>query len=220
MVGSNEDEFLIYHLYADDGVESEHLSGYGRVVRVGLNDVRENPYSEVMVADARDPPLEPVADLVVLHPECYKWARATDHVPDRETVYENQIPDARRVGKELGDHYIIENVPDAPLRDPVVLDGRMFNMPIKFERAFETSFPVPQPAEKGEREDEISWWNEHGRPTPWWKAVKGYGGGYRKHPLVKSAVPRPYLDYLLQFWLAELYEFEIPVEEQATIVEF
>lgn len=219
-MGSNEDEFLIYHLFADEGVESEILAGFGQVVRVGLYDPRPNPHSDLIVADARDPPLEPGADLVVLHPECYKWARATDHVPDRDSVYEDQIPDARRVGKELGDDYIIENVPDAPLQDPVVLNGRMFHMPIKFERAFETSFPVRQPSERGKREDETSWWNEHGRPTPWWKAVKGYGGDYRKHPLVKSAVPAPYLKYLLQSWLADKYGFAAPVEEQVPLTSY
>ena len=53
---NDEDELLIYHIFADRGVESEFLSGFGRVVRVGL-DPFENDYSEEIRADATAIPL-------------------------------------------------------------------------------------------------------------------------------------------------------------------
>ena len=162
---NDEDELLIYHIFADRGVESEFLSGFGRVVRVGL-DPFENEYSEEIRADATAIPLRGGADLVVLHPPCYLWAESTRHIPDdvREENYPDLIPTARELGRELGEHYIIENVPKAPLQDPVVLNGRMFRLPIHYERAYETSFPVKQPGSEVEREDEVSWWDEYSRP--------------------------------------------------------
>lgn len=195
------DDVLIYHLFADDGVESEVLGGYGEVVRVGL-DPRDNPYSEVITADATDPPLGKKADLVVAHPECGWWAMAPKSMYGPND-YPNQIPDARRVCRELGEHYIIENVPGAPLEDPVVLNGRMFRLPVIMERAFETSFPVPHPEVELLEEDPVWWWNEYSRPMDYWKSVKGYGQDHRKDPFVKSGIPRAYMDYLLRYWVLE-----------------
>lgn len=216
---SDDDELLIYHLFADRGVESEYMSRFGRVVRVGI-DPFENPYSMVVQGDATEPPLEPGADIVVCHPPCYLWAESTRHIPDREEVYPDLIPETREVAKDLGEHYIIENVPKAPLLDPVVLNGRMFNMPIHYERAFETSFTVKQPADGRKREDEVSWWDDYSRPLNWWKTAKGYSHSWEKDSLVKVAVPQPYLDYLFQFYFAERFGFEVPGREQATIGEW
>jgi len=216
---SNNDGLLIYHLFADRGVESEFLSAFGRVIRVGI-DPFENSYSKVVQGDATNPPLKPGADIVVCHPPCYKWAESTRHIPDREEVYPDLIPETREVAAELGDQYIIENVPKAPLRDPVVLNGRMFNLPIHYERAFETSFPVKQPSENGEREDEVSWWNEYSRPLSWWKTTKGYRDEWEKDSLVKVAVPQTYLDYLFQFYISDQYGYEVPGREQASLGEW
>lgn len=209
---NDNDELLIYHIFADRGVESEYLSNYGRVVRVGLDPV-ENDYSEAVQGDATSIPLKPGADLVVLHPPCYEWSKATAHSRKAGTEYPDLLEKAREIGGELGDHYIIENVPEAPLRDPVVLNGRHFNMPIKYERAFETSFPVTQPREKGKREDEATWWFEFSRPRAWWQAAKGGYGPWEKNDLVKVTVPKQYLDYLFQFYFAERYDMDTPVTE-------
>lgn len=46
----------IVHLWADTGVEDEVLHTFGEVVRVGI-DPETNPFSTVIQADARDPPL-------------------------------------------------------------------------------------------------------------------------------------------------------------------
>jgi DNA (cytosine-5)-methyltransferase 1 len=43
-----------------------------------------------------------------------------------------------------GVRYVIENVPGAPLRDPVVLCGSMFGLSVRRHRLFECSFPVPR----------------------------------------------------------------------------
>lgn len=143
----------ILHCFADYGTESETLTNFGRVIRVGI-DVRDTNESIPIRADAHvakeDCEQEfPFADNVtfdlgVFHPVCSRWADTTSISGD-PNEHENMIPSARKIGKEYCDHYVVENVPKAPLNDPIVLDGRMFGLPIKYERAFETTFHVPQP---------------------------------------------------------------------------
>ena len=61
------------------------------------------------------------------------------------------IPATRALLRETGKPYVIENVPGAPLIDPVSLDGSMFGLGVAGrcqlirERNFETSFPLQAP---------------------------------------------------------------------------
>jgi len=194
---------LIYHIFADRGVESEVFGDYGRVVRVGLDAVT-NDASEAIRADATELPLAPDADLAVLHPPCTRWAQMTSIDGDPDD-HPNLIPEARQVGQEYASDYIIENVPRAPLRDATVLDGRMFGLPIQYERAFETSFPVEQPSQYASLTDgiETSPYFYSDRSREWWAAAKGYPDSYPKQHLAKNCVPAPYLRHLLRCWMVE-----------------
>lgn len=194
---------LIYHIFADRGVESEALSDYGRVVRVGLNAV-SNPASEAVMADATAIPLKPGADLAVLHPPCTRWARMTSISGDPED-HPNLIPEAREIGKRVANDYIIENVPRAPLNDPVVLDGKLFGLPLAYERAFETSFHVKQPARNStlSTETETSPYFYSDRSCEWWAAAKGYPNRYPKQHLAKNSIPAPFIRHLVRCWMAE-----------------
>lgn len=194
---------LIYQIFADKGVESEVLSGYGRVVRVGL-DAEDTNVSEPVRADARNCPLASGADLAVLHPPCTRWAEMTSISGDRDD-HPDLISEARELGRDLADHYIIENVPRAPLQDPVVLDGKMFGLPIKVERAFETSFSVEQPPRHASLtpDTETSPYFYSDRSREWWAATKGYPDRYPKQHMAKNTIPAPYIRYLLREWMTE-----------------
>lgn len=199
-----KDKRLIYHIFADDGVESEALSAHGRVIRVGL-DVRTNGvFSEPINADANNLPLRKNADLVVLHPPCGKWASAPSSYNQKRKDHPNYIPLARQIGKEYGTHYIIENVPQAPLKNPVILNGKMFGLSIPMRRAFECSFPVSSPPKEDTSREMIYWWHEYKRSKSWWKTQKGVMYDYRKDPLVKAGIPRAYMNFLLQHWIEEI----------------
>lgn len=52
----------------------------------------------------------------------------------------------RRLLVATGRPYIIENVPGAPLVDPVTLCGSMFGLDVRRHRVFETNFQVAQPS--------------------------------------------------------------------------
>jgi hypothetical protein len=219
----------IFHCFADYGVESEILDELGDVYRVGIN-ARDTNTSTPIQADAHfladgkewDFPLRPDVefDLGLFHPVCSKWA-ATTSISGNAEDHENMIPSARAIAERHCKNYVIENVPKAPLNDPVVLNGRMFGLPIEFERAFETSFRVPQPPrerslftyEGPSNTTETSSFYFTERSRLWWSRVKGCDAWrYPKQHIAKNAIPRVYLDYVLQSWI-RAHEEEVGIAE-------
>lgn len=202
--GTERDEPLIYHLFADVGVESEPLSAYGQVVRVGLDPVDTNE-SEPVRGDVRHLPLRKGADLAVLHPPCQRWASQTAIDGDPED-HEDLIPLAREIGQEYAVDYVIENVPDAPLEDPIVLDGQMFGLPIRYRRAFEASFQVYTPPVQATLADggalaQHSDLGDWGGSKALWRSVKQVEGDYPARDLKRSGIPAPYIHHLMRHWL-------------------
>ena len=214
----------ILHCFADYGTESEILSGFGDVIRVSI-DPRDTNESQPIKADThldkdgKDwgfPIKEDVSfDLGLFHPVCSKWAATTSISGDPDS-HENMIPSAREIAEDYCDHYIIENVPKAPLENPTELSGRMFGMPIEYKRAFETSFRVPQPprersllTDEGSSEKaETSSFFFSERSKQWWASAKGYTPGpYPKQHIAKNTIPGQFIHYLLRAWIA-VYEQE------------
>lgn len=216
----DDDDPLILHCFADYGAESEVLSRYGNVVRVGIDPLDTNQ-SEAIQADAHisdsdkdwDIPFQNDVnfDLGIFHPVCSKWAATTSISGDPED-HTNMIPSARSIAERYCDYHVIENVPRAPLEDPIVLDGRMFGLPIMYERAFETNFKIPQPPRyqrfwgRGEgggndkAETSSFFFTEHSRR--WWGSVKGVDARkYPKQHLAKNTIPAPYIDHICRAWL-------------------
>jgi len=184
-------DWKILHAFADEGIETEALASYGEVVRVGL-DPKDTRYTyDTVKMDVRE--FEPTVqfDLGLFHPPCYKWTQRGDEDA------ENLIPDAREFAKEHCDNWIIENQPDAPLHDPTILKGEMFGLPVAYERAFETSYPVEQPSYRGSYQYRHR--VEYTRPKSYWGAVKGYSHEeYDGQMLATNATPRAYIEWLLQ----------------------
>lgn len=194
-------ETLILHCFADIGVESEPLSAYGTVVRVG-HDARPGGNGHAITADARELPFDDVRfALGLFHPPCTKWADMPN--ANAEGDAPNYIPLCREIANEYCDHYIIENKPKAPLNDPVRLNGDVFGLPIEYDRAFETSFHVEQPPAHHTFGTEVSTYFYSDRSKQWWRSVKGVSGDYPKQELAKSGTPSAYIHYLCREWLRE-----------------
>jgi len=209
----------ILHLFADTGVEDEVLHTFGDVTRVGI-DPSPNPFSTVVQCDARDPPVAGDFDLAVAHPPCQRWSVATPGGGADPEDHPDYIDAAREVCRDLADHYIIENVRDAPLRDPVLLSGGMFGMPIHYPRAFETSFTVPEPdpaprfrpsggpmAEQGKQGNAWVGTNEG------WRIAKGYAHDWPARGLKRHAVPAPYMRRLLYWWIGAKESGEASIQQ-------
>lgn len=191
--------YRIAHVFADYGAETEALSTYGDVYRFTI-DPRPNPFDvEVAQIDLMEETPSIEVHLAFGHPKCARWSDNPGVDPDD---HENQIPRAREVCREIADHYVIENKPRAPLLDPVVLNGRMFGLPLAYERAFETSFPVSQPPrERTFAGKTVTPYFYPDRTTEWWHGVKGLRHRYPKEHAAKNALPLAYVDHLCRAWL-------------------
>jgi len=83
-------------------------------------------------------------DLIWASPHCQEYSRTRLMNPERKRFPE-QIPQFREMLVSAGVPYIIENVPGAPLLNPIKLNGAMFGLPLYRERHFECSFFVLTP---------------------------------------------------------------------------
>lgn len=78
-------------------------------------------------------------DVVVASPPCQAYSR----------MHGSTGPDLIALTRDLlertGLPYVIENVPGAPLHNPVVLCGSMFGLDVRRHRLFETNWPILVP---------------------------------------------------------------------------
>lgn len=90
-------------------------------------------------------------------PPCQAYTNA-------QRINGNDHPDLVEQTRELLEQtclpYVIENVPGAPLKDPVTLCGAMFNIETYCHREFETNWPLQQP----EHPEHIAKTTKMGRP--------------------------------------------------------
>lgn len=119
-----------------------HRAGF-EVVGVDVEDQPDYPFA-FHRADALTFPLGGF-HLIWASPPCQAFTaykRRHGHVRPRD----NLIPAVRARLTTSGAAWIVENVPGAPLLEPVTLCGSMFGLDVRRHRAFECSFPVAPPA--------------------------------------------------------------------------
>ncbi len=75
-------------------------------------------------------------DLIHASPPCQRFSAATPHVARQN--HPDLILETRRRLQQIGIDYVIENVPSAPLNNPVLLCGLMFGLRVFRHRIFET----------------------------------------------------------------------------------
>lgn len=91
----------------------------------------------------------PMPRFIWASPPCQRYSDAT-----RQTGTPDNHPDLiepvrvrlQRLAREHGIAWCIENVPRAPLVDPIMLCGAMFDLGVVRHRIFETSWPIAQPS--------------------------------------------------------------------------
>lgn len=84
-------------------------------------------------------------DAIHASPECQGYCWSTTAPRKAGKVYSDDIPAVRKLLIESGKPYVIENVPTAPLIDPVYLEGPTFALGVIRRRAFETNWRLGQP---------------------------------------------------------------------------
>lgn len=88
-----------------------------------------------------------VSDFDAIHasPPCQCYTSMLNHGLTDRTKHPDLINATRNFLKASGKPYVIENVEDAPLFNPIILCGEMFQLKVIRHRIFETNFRVPQP---------------------------------------------------------------------------
>lgn len=202
------------HLFADNGVETEPLSAYGKVTRVGINPQNTRFTDKLIEADITEWEPDQQYDLILAHPPC-QFASKLTHSNQKGYNHKNLIPRARKLGKEYADEYIIENVPQAIEKEnglkkekSTILNGTAFNLPTPFCRAFETSYPVEKPPKQDldydnsgfERHNETGGW-QNGKHM--WKTAKQVTGDYNTRKMKRNGIPAPYIHHLIRYYLLQ-----------------
>jgi DNA (cytosine-5)-methyltransferase 1 len=84
-------------------------------------------------------------DAIHASPECQGYCWSTQHHRNKGKVYSDDIPAVRELLIRSGKPYVIENVPTAPLINPIYLEGTMFGLGVIRRRGFETNWRMRQP---------------------------------------------------------------------------
>lgn len=82
-------------------------------------------------------------DALWASPPCQAWTKAAKQWRSEGVVYPELITPTRDYFKSMSKPYVIENVPGAPLLNPIILNGATFGLRVHRERWFECSFDVP-----------------------------------------------------------------------------
>ena len=85
------------------------------------------------------------AEAIHASPPCQAYSRMTNCRPGLKQKYSRLIEPVRELLISTGLPYVIENVEDAPLVDPITLCGFMFGYELYRHRLFESNFRLMEP---------------------------------------------------------------------------
>lgn len=85
-------------------------------------------------------------DAIHASPPCQKFTKAGKEHRKNGKVYDDFLELTRDTLKEIGIPYIIENVPDAPMENPIQLCGSMFGLKTYRHRLFESNINLVAPS--------------------------------------------------------------------------
>ncbi len=119
-----------------------YLAGF-QIVGVDNRPQKRYPF-EFVLADALEYVAEHGDEFDAIHasPPCQRYSR-TRHLARKD--HPMLIEPTRCALRSIDRPYVLENVPGAPLIDPIILTGTMFGLRVVRKRLFECSFPITQP---------------------------------------------------------------------------
>ncbi|MFM8798887.1 MAG: DNA cytosine methyltransferase [Fluviibacter sp.] len=148
-------------------------------------------------------------DAIHASPPCQRWSSLTRGF-NRIEDYPDVIAYVRHLLVQTGLPYVIENVPAAPLDNPVTLCGEMYGLDVIRHRIFETNWNLQQPRHIPHRGPVAGW--RHGKMYEGpYLAVYGHGGGkgtieawreamdvywMETRPEISQAIPPAYTQYI------------------------
>jgi DNA (cytosine-5)-methyltransferase 1 len=119
-----------------------HRAGF-EVIGVDINPQPHYPF-EFYQADALEYPLNGF-DIIHASPPCQPYSAMSRCRPGLASEYAALVIETRDALRASSLPYVIENVPGAPLIDPVELCGHMFGLALYRHRLFESNVPLSTP---------------------------------------------------------------------------
>jgi DNA (cytosine-5)-methyltransferase 1 len=185
--------------------------GYNRagfdVIGIDIAPQPRYPFQFVQ-GDALDTDLWPLDfDAIHASPPCQRYSQATN-MHDK-TKHPDLIPATRELLKETGLPYVIENVPGAPLLNPVLYCGSMFGIErLRRHRLFETNWPlIGEQCDHSFQRDLLSV-TGHGeggshrggtKRGPWWgqsERCKAMGVGWMNRTELSESIPPVFTEHI------------------------
>lgn len=125
--------------------EGYKLAGFD-VVGVDIKPQKNNPHTFIL-GDALEYCINNYQHFDAIHasPPCQQYSSSTRQWRKLGYQYDDLISKTREVLQKTGKLYVIENVPNSPLINPILLNGSVFNLKVHRPRLFETNFYLPQP---------------------------------------------------------------------------
>lgn len=129
-------------LFSGAGGAARGLRDAGfHVVGVDIKPQPRYAGDQHIVADAMAYPLEGF-DLIWASPPCQRYSVHCRNMGTADQ-HPDHLPGIRERLRASGAHWVIENVPGAPMRADLVLCGSMFGLQVIRHRRFECSFAIP-----------------------------------------------------------------------------
>jgi DNA (cytosine-5)-methyltransferase 1 len=153
-------------------------------------------------------------DAIHASPPCQAYSPLNAY---NDKSYPDLVDSVRELLIAVGLPYVIENVPQAPLREPTILCGGMFGRRVYRHRGFETSFPLLAPGHpphtarcvrNGYLPDQDQFMSIHGgKHSKAWqaKAAEVMGTPWMKTiPEVCEALPPAFTRHIGEYLMAHL----------------
>jgi DNA (cytosine-5)-methyltransferase 1 len=178
-----------------------HRAGW-EVVGVDINPQPRFPF-EFHQADALEYDLSGF-DAVHASPPCQAYSSMSTCRPGLAGTYPDLIDPVRRMLKDSGLPWIIENVPGAPLRQDLMLCGHMFGLELYRHRIFETSAYLGQPRHPRHTRpgSKAGHWKPgqiisvSGHCAPMWLARQVMGIDWMNRAELGEAIPPAYTEFI------------------------
>lgn len=198
--------FTCLDLFCGAGGAAEGYSQAGFTL-TGVDVVPQPHYPfEFVLGDALTLPIRFLRrfDLVHASPPCPRYSAMTDCRPGEAGLHPDLILAVRNRLTKAGVPYVIENVIEAPLLNPVFLCGRMFGLRLYRHRLFETSWPLRQrahrihdmPASKAGHWEPGTVMSVAGNFSPMSVAKKAMGITWMTRDELRDAIPPAYTRWI------------------------
>jgi DNA (cytosine-5)-methyltransferase 1 len=141
-------------------------------------------------------------DAIHASPPCQAFTKAQRI---RDNGHADLVAPTRELLKQSGLPYVIENVPGAPLEDPIELCGTMFGLRLYRHRLFETSFPIGAPLHGQHLHKQVKM-GRRPRPEEFLQPVGNFSGAaearvemgmpWATRDGLREAIPAAYTEYV------------------------